>query len=69
MSVHPTANLQVRGSSAVTELAEAALDDLLVEWEKILHVRYESLRHYPSDRAAQLLGFVNRNDEASEGGS
>jgi len=53
----------------VTEPAEeAALADLLVEWEKVLHVRYESLRHYPQrTAAAQLLGFVNRNDEASEG--
>jgi cell division protein FtsI (penicillin-binding protein 3) len=53
----------------VTEPAEeAALADLLVEWEKILHVRYESLRHYPQrTAAAQLIGFVNRNDEASEG--
>lgn len=47
---------------------EAALADLLVEWENVLHVRYESLRHYPQrTAAAQLLGFVNRNDEASEG--
>jgi cell division protein FtsI (penicillin-binding protein 3) len=53
----------------VTEPAEeAALADLLMEWEKVLHVRYESLRHYPQrTAAAQLLGFVNRNDEASEG--
>lgn len=53
----------------VTEPAEAAvLADLLVEWDKILHVRYETLRHYPQRMAAaQLIGFVNRNDEASEG--
>ena len=47
---------------------EAALADMQVEWENVLHVRYETLRHYPQrTAAAQLLGFVNRNDEASEG--
>ena len=53
----------------ITEPAEStALADLLVEWEDVLRVRYESLRQYPQrTAAAQLLGFVNRNDEASEG--
>lgn len=53
----------------ITDPAEAtALADLQVEWENVLHVRFESLRHYPQrTAAAQMLGFVNRNDEASEG--
>lgn len=47
---------------------QLAMADLLVEYEDLLHVRYESLRHYPQrTAAAQLLGFVNRNNEASEG--
>jgi cell division protein FtsI (penicillin-binding protein 3) len=47
---------------------EAALADMLVEWDKLLHIEYESLRHYPQrTAAAQLLGFVNRNGDASEG--
>jgi cell division protein FtsI/penicillin-binding protein 2 len=45
-----------------------AAASLQMEFEDILHLRYESLRHYPQrTAAAQLLGFVNRNDEASEG--
>lgn len=53
----------------ITEPDEAvAMADLLVEFEDVLHIRYESLRHYPQrTAAAQLLGFVNRNNEASEG--
>ena len=53
----------------ITEPAErVAMADLLVEFEGELHVRYESLRHYPQrTAAAQLLGFVNRNNVASEG--
>lgn len=47
---------------------EAALADMLVEWDGLLHIEYESLRHYPQrTAAAQLLGFVNRNGDASEG--
>ena len=53
----------------ITEPGETvAMADLLVEFENVLHIRYESLRHYPQrTAAAQLIGFVNRNNEASEG--
>ncbi len=45
-----------------------ALDDVLIEWEDVVHVNNESIRHYPQrGAAAHLLGFVNRNGEASEG--
>ncbi len=45
-----------------------ALEHLLEEWEGVLHVREESIRHYPQrGAAAHLLGFVNRNGDASEG--
>lgn len=53
----------------VTEPEESvAMANLTREFEGILHVQYESLRHYPQRMAAaQLLGFVNRNNEPSEG--
>lgn len=53
----------------ITEDAHvAALEFLMEEWEGVLHIRDESIRFYPQrGAAAHLLGFVNRNGDASEG--
>ncbi len=45
-----------------------ALADLMIEWEDALAVKKELIRHYPQRTAAShLLGYVNRNGDASEG--
>jgi cell division protein FtsI/penicillin-binding protein 2 len=50
------------------EREQTALADLLIEWEGVLSIQEESLRYYPQRQAAShLLGFVNRNGDASEG--
>jgi len=53
----------------ITEPEEiVAMADLLVRYDGVLKVKYESLRYYPQlTAAAQLLGFVNRDNQASEG--
>ncbi|MBI3118415.1 MAG: transpeptidase family protein [Candidatus Hydrogenedentes bacterium] len=52
----------------ITDLPESALEEIETVSYGAVQIQYEPVRFYPQgDTAAHLLGFVNRNGDASEG--